>query len=160
MQSWTIATPSTEMPTSRESGDFVTRINASYPPRTNNHTLHAISPLNPSFPSKAHPISFKLWFLENPRCRNALRNGETSLKNWNCFNLESLRSGTRSLKYKKVQSGFYPGDLVTLTGDWEIPGNQTSIKCPPLLRGRGHLLAVPMRVLPLFAHLIKRPPRV
>ena len=26
----------------------------------------------------------------------------------------------QSLKYKKVQSGFYPGDLVTRTGDREI----------------------------------------
>ena len=41
-------------------------------------------------------------------------------KNQNCF--DKCTFGDRTLAYggAKVQSGFYPGDLVTCMGDWEI----------------------------------------
>ena len=52
-------------------------------------------------------------------------------KNRNCFNQGTF--GDRTLAYSgpKVQSRFYPGDLVTRTGDREIPG----------LSGRGGIYA-------------------
>ena len=52
--------------------------------------------------------------------KNASRNGEVSLKSWNCFELGI--SGERTLAYSvaKVHSRSYPGDLVTRTGDREI----------------------------------------
>ena len=108
-----------EMPTSRDLkfGDFCHTDNPPPPPCTINYIPPAVSPLNPSSPPKAHPLSFNLCFLGNPRCINASRNGETSLKNWNCFSLESLRSGEKSLKYSGF---FFLGDLVTPTGEWEM----------------------------------------
>ena len=100
------------MPTSRDlkSGDLCHSDQRPFP------NLHN----QPLLPPKRHPLSFNMCVLKNPRCRNALRNGETSLKNSTCYNLESLRSAAKFLKYKKVQSGFYLGDLVTRTGDREI----------------------------------------
>ena len=81
------------------------------PPCTINYIPPAVSPFNPSStpppPKKTHPLSFNLCFLGYPRCINALRNGETSLKNWNCSSLESLHSRAKSLKYRKVQSAWF-----------------------------------------------------
>ena len=110
----------TEMPTS---GDIC---HADQRPFPNSHTLPTISPVNPSSSQKMPPLSFKMCSLENPRYRHALRNGESSFKNWNSFKLESLRSRAKFSKYKKVQSGFYPGDLMTRTGDWVTKWNYIS----------------------------------
>jgi len=56
--------------------------------------------------------------------KNASRNGEVSLKNRNCLMRVHLETGqlTDRIAYScvKVQSHFYPGDLVTCTGDREI----------------------------------------
>ena len=51
--------------------------------------------------------------------KNASRNDELSLKK-NCFNQGTF--GDRTLAYSgaKVQSRFYPGDLITRKGDREI----------------------------------------
>ena len=107
--------PITEMPTSRDlkSGDFCHTDNVPPPPCIVNYIPPAVSPLNPSSPPKTHPLSFYLCFLRNPRCINALRNGQTSLKNWNCFSLDRRA-------YAVEQGLFLPGDLVTPAGDREI----------------------------------------
>ena len=53
-------------------------------------------------------------------CSKIASKREVSLKNRNCFDLGTF--GDRTLAYSdaKVQSRFYPGDLVIRTGDREI----------------------------------------
>ena len=61
-----------------------------------------------------------LWLKDCLTYKNSPRNGKVCLKNRNCFGKCTL--GDRTLAYSgaKVQSRFYPGDLVTRTGDREI----------------------------------------
>ena len=110
------------MPTSRDlkSEDFCHTDNTPPPPCTINYIPPAVSPLNPSSPPKKRTHSHSTCvFWGNPRCINALRNCETE----NCFSVESLPNGVKSLKYRKIQSVFFfffSGDLVTPMGDQKI----------------------------------------
>ena len=113
---------------------IVTRINTPTPLKIN-HILSAVSPLVPSPPVKTHhPPSLNVCFLDNPRCRNALRNVQTSLKTeivliWR-YSL-SLRNGEKSLKLKKsgskwLLSGRFgdshgrPGDSFRVRENWHV----------------------------------------
>ena len=57
-----------------------------------------------------------------------LCNLKTCLKKWrvefkinrNCFDLDKIGDRTLAYSSAKIPSHFYPGDLVTCTGDWEI----------------------------------------
>ena len=114
--------PRAEMPTSRDlkSEDFCHTDNTPPPPCTINYIPPAVSPLNPSSPPKKRTHSHSTCvFWGNPRCINALRKCETE----NCFSVESLPNGVKSLKYRKIQSVFFfffSGDLVTPMGDQNI----------------------------------------
>ena len=113
-------TKKAEMPTSRDlkSGDFCDVDGHPLPSSHNQCTTHflLLAYSTPLPPKKTHPLSFNRCFLQNPRCRNSLRNCERRLKNWNCFNLETQCSHAKVLKHKKAQIGFYLGDLVTSYG--------------------------------------------
>ena len=61
-------------------GIFVTRITP-LPHLAQSTTYLPLLALSTTPPPNTHPLSFKLCFLGNPRCINALRNGETRLKN-------------------------------------------------------------------------------
>ena len=116
---------------------------------TSHFSLSAHSTSPP--PQKAHPLSFNVCFSENPRRRNALRNGETSLKNCNCFNLESLRSGAKYLLNIKSRSKWFLsrrfGDPYGRLGDSfrirETPRYNPRVDC---LRKVKHLLGTNKRI--------------
>ena len=58
--------------------------------------------------------------------KKCLKKRRVAFKNRNCFDLDTF---DRKLANSgaKVQSRFYPGDLVTRTGDREYPGELTCL---------------------------------
>ena len=79
--------------------------------------IQSDNPLN----GRENEESFCKWFFVIKWLRkNTSRNGKVSLKNRICIDLSKF--GNRTLVYSgvKVQSHFYPGDLVTHTRDREI----------------------------------------
>lgn len=80
---------------------FVPLINA-FSPNSQSTTLFPL--LSHPIPSAKNLATLNVCFLKNPKCRNALRNGETNLKNRNCFNLEIQFESTQWSKVLKFKT--------------------------------------------------------
>ena len=89
-----------EVPFSRDpkSGDFCSPDQRLFPQLTINYSSRCYPILFP-LPKIQPPSTFAFW-----RIRNALRNGETNLKNRNCFNLEIQFESTQWSKVLKFKT--------------------------------------------------------